>query len=175
MGIKNLIQWIKQNFHECSSRANKESKQCDTLYIDAFQLFFDAERNAKDHKSFIKNYTRSIQSTIFSFNPNQTIFIFLDGPCPAIKLQKLRERWFRCCHIENFVIDSEEPPIEETSEEDDDENPHISLEKCLKKLINYATIKANSIVYSSVSVPGEAKFKFVQSFQEKKKVQQTNC
>lgn len=166
MVIIGFDKWLNQNFPEISSKMQRNSVQCSTLYIDAFQFYFNALYKSSDSKEFIGKYLRSIKNVILSINPSDTIFVFLDGPSPAIKFQKLRERWFSKCHIDDFEIDSSEYVLEEI--EDDEESGHEALEGYLKKIINYDNVSAKSIIYSSLTVPGEAKYKYFDYFREMK-------
>lgn len=166
MVIQFLIKWINRNFSECATKTERNATQCDTLFIDAFQLYFNALESSEDHDTFVRKYLGSVRNSVLSSNPSQTIFIFLDGPCPAIRFQKLRERWFASCHIDGFEIDNDDFELDER--ESDEETAHAALEKYIKKLINYDNVNAKSIIYSSVTTPGEAKYKFFNYFREMK-------
>lgn len=167
MVIQALAKWISQNFPECVTKTMRNSVQCNTLFIDAFQLYFNALENSEDNESFIKKYLSSVKNAILSNNPTDKIFIFLDGPCPAIRFQKLRERWFVTYHVDDYVIDPSEYNLEDIQTNDEDGNE--KLEEYIKKLINYDDVTANSIVFSSPTTPGEAKYKFFDYFREMKK------
>lgn len=166
MVIQVLIKWINKNFPECSAKTERNSIHCNTLFVDAFQLYFNALENSDDEKAFISKYLGAVKNSIISNNPSDTIFVFLDGPCPAIRFQKLRERWFVSSHIEGFTINPNEFVLEESQSNED--GAHASLEKYLKRLINYDNVQAKSVIYSSVTTPGEAKYKYFDYFREMK-------
>lgn len=165
MVIQALAKWINQNFPECATKTERDSVKCNTLFIDAFQLYFNVLEKS-DNKTFVKKFLGTVKNAILSNHPSDTIFVFFDGPCPAIKFQKLRERWFLSYHVDDYVIDTDEYNLKDVKSNDDD--GYEALQNYLERVINYDDVKANSIIYSSVTTPGEAKYKFFDYFREMK-------
>ena len=179
MGIKGFFKWLCHEFPECIIHDKNVYSHCQTLFIDVFQLRFKSfdfiqkkmkDKSPKEQIQYVvTNLKKLLKNVILTINPHEQIFVFHDGPSPAIKFQRQRERCFKSEHIDNYIIDSTEYKLSDINIDTNELVNEALFEFFQEMTHNCKYLRAKEIFYSSFYAPGEAEHKYFEIFRDQKK------
>ncbi len=184
MGIPLYFRHLVNNFDDILT-SNKNLKTCDNLYLDlncgihycCREILKDGyNKNKKDiiEKKMIENIISYINLLLKYSNPQNMLFIAIDGPAPKSKMTQQRLRRFK-----TFYEKKELKKIEENNniKKDDIETWDTNaitpgtefmdkLGKTLQNIKNYIDNKNLKIYLSDSNVPGEGEHKIFNFIKE---------
>ncbi|KAK8892262.1 5'-3' exoribonuclease 1 [Tritrichomonas musculus] len=171
MGIKGLNRWLKNN--KQIRTFNDISKiRIDTLFVDGQQLYYGIKHDIvkEENQDDIQVFIELTNSVLDTFQPEEYVYVGMDGPNPAAKFQKQRHsRYNEAIDMlkqsgENFVYLDENQCQSEMKEEIIDD----VLKKFLSEKVQQQDFKTKHILYSGRKSPGEAEHKYFDYFRKQK-------
>lgn len=177
MGIPLYFRHLVNNFDDIIT-TNKTLKTCDNLYLDlncgihycCREIIKDGyNKNKKDiiEKKMIENIISYINLLLKYSNPQNMLFIAIDGPAPKSKMTQQRLRRFKTFYErkelkkieENNNIQKEEVDVWDTNAITPGTEFMDKLGKSLQNIKNFIDNKNLKILLSDSNVPGEGEHK----------------
>jgi 5'-3' exoribonuclease 2 len=184
MGIPLYFRHLVNNFDDVLT-SNKNLKQCDNLYLDlncgihycCRQIIKDGyNKNKKDiiEKKMIENIISYINTLVDYSNPQNMLFIAVDGPAPKSKMSQQRMRRFKTFYERKELKKIEEKNNIQKPECDVWDTNAITpgtefmdkLGKYLLKIKDYLKNKDLKVYISDSNVPGEGEHKIFNYIKE---------
>jgi 5'-3' exonuclease len=184
MGIPLYFRHLVNNYDDILT-SNKILKKCDNLYLDlncgihycCREIIKNGyDRNKKDsvERKMIENIISYINTLVDYSQPENMLFIAIDGPAPKSKMTQQRMRRFKTFYERNEIkkiqdkhnIQQEETDIWDTNAITPGTEFMDKLGKQLKKIKTSLKNKNIKILLSDSNVPGEGEHKIFNYIKE---------